>query len=444
MKYRSMFILIAIPVLSVMVAHGYRYDDYSAGRSFFSDGQEWKFTRHNADGVMSDYAVTAKVLGDTVISYYMDYYGEIVRVDQPCKIIQVISDKSGVSEKRYAVYEWDAEIYVYSDKAKEFVQLLTFNKKENVKILYCGEKWQVGTVDYIYQADRLMKRCRTNALNSDKSSDWVYRIGASRLWLSENKWENPCCLEMVSYREPKGGEMLTADVFDSDTFVPDNSCYPDGREWVYNSAYYENRGQQDILVHQRVEGPEEFEHIMCKKVSYRLEDRDSEETGLVCSHDGIMYERGYMGMLMPRFDFRLEVGERALPNVPDSEVVAVDDIEVKGYIRRRLTFKGLTNDSQWKYWVQGIGANSGNDMLPREEMEDLSEIYYPGSFVRCEENGKIVFSAEDFQTPPAGVRSVNVNDEDESELVYQLNGTRVSTLRPGAIMIKSGRKYLLR
>lgn len=444
MKQKITLLFVSILSLSAMTAQGYRYDDYSQGRSFFSDGQEWKFTRHTADGIASDYAMTAKVLGDTAVSYYMDYYGEVVRVDQPSKIIRVVSEDPSVSEKRYAAYEWDAEIYVYSDKAKEFVQLLTFNKKENVKTLYNGEKWQFNTVDYIYPGNILMKRCATGAMYSDKTSDWIYRIGADRLWLSETKWENPGYLQMESYFEPKEGVTYTPEVFESETFTPDNLYYPDGKEWIYRSAYYEKKGQQDVYVHQKVEEPEEFEHVMCKKVSYVLEGSDSGETALVCSHDGVMYERGYMGLLSPRFDFRLSVGDRALADAEDSEVTAVDQIEVNGEIRRRLTFKGLTAGTQWKYWVEGIGANAGNDMMPREEMEDLSEIYFPGSFIRCEENGETKFEAPDFAADPAGVCTVTGENDANEGTVYQIDGMRVTDLRPGAIVIKSGRKYLLR
>jgi len=431
--------------LSALPVYSYRYDDYSQGRSFFSDGQEWKFTRHDKDGLASEYEVTAKVQGDTAISYYMDYYGEIVRIDQPSKIIRVISEDPQVSEKRYAAYEWDAEIYVYSDKAQEFVQLLTFNKKEGMKILYNGEKWQFRTVDYIYPADRLMKRCCTGAMYSDKTSDWIYRIGADHVWLTDTKWENPGMLQLVSYFEPEGNITYPAEVFETETFTPDNLYYPEGKEWVYCSAYYEKRGENNVFVHQTVEEPMEFEHVSCKKASYRIEGKDSSETAPVCSHDGVMYERGYMGMLSPRFDFRLSKGDHALPDAADSEVTAVDRIEVNGEIRRRLTFRGLQSGSHWQYWVEGIGANSGNDMLPRDdETEGLSEIYFPGTFVRCEENGVIKFSASDFDADSSGLHTITDEKEADGEKVYRIDGIRVPGHTPGAIMVKSGRKYLLR
>ncbi len=444
MKFKSLYITALAILCSWLTSSGYRYDDYSQGRSFFCDGQEWTFVRNNVDGIASDYKETARVIGDTAVSYYLDYYGDIVRVDQPCKIIQVISEGPSVLERRFAAYEWDAEIYVYSDKNKEFVQLLNFNKKENGKMLYCGEKWQVNTVDYIYPEDRLMKRCATGAMSSDKRSNWIYRIGADRLWLSDTKWENPGFLELQSYYEPKGNVTFSVDVFDTDTFVPDNLYYPDGKEWIYSSAYYEGKGQNEVYVHQKVEDSEEFEHVMCKKVSYRLEGSDSQETALVCSHDGVMYERGYMGLLTPRFDFRLSVGERALDDVPESEVMSVGNIEVNGVILRRLVFRGLATGSQWQYWVEGIGANAGNDMMPRDEMEDLSEIYYPGRFIRCEENGQTKFTANDFSIGMACLNQVIDGKEFEDSKVYQIDGKCVKGVTPGAIIIKSGRKYLLR
>lgn len=446
MKQKAIVVLtLAVAGISALTGRGYRYEDYSQGRSFFAEGQEWKFTRHGVDGTAAEYEVTAKLVGDTTISSYMEYGGEYVRVDQPCKSVRVVSEDPQVPEKRYAVYEWDAEVYVYSDKTKEFVQMLTFNKTDGVMILYNSEKWQVGQTDYIYPESRLLKRCALSAKNSqDRASVWVYRVGADRLWLSETKWENPGYLQLVSYYDPKDEVTYTSEVFESDTFVPDNLYYPDGKEWVYSSAYYEKKGDPGVYVHQNVESSEEFEHVECKRVSYALEGRESGETALVCSHDGVMYERGYMGMLTPRFDFRLEVGDRALEDVPDSEVAAADVIEVNGEIRRRLTFKGLAAGSEWKYWVEGIGANAGNDMMPREEMDDLSEIYYPGTFVRCDENGETKFSDTDFNTDPAGAAPVVMDADEDGGRVYRIDGVCVRGLQPGAIVIKSGRKYLLR
>lgn len=442
--------LAAILTLQLSAAE-YHYDDYSAGRSFFTDGQEWIFSRADRNGTQSAYSVKATVTGDTVISSYMDYMGDIVRVDQPCKSIRVTTDEPGAKPQHFAAYEWDAEVYVYSDMAKDFVMLLNFNKPENIKILYNGEKWNTDRVDYVAPHGRLLKRYACSGVGTDKSSRWIYRVGADRVWLSDSKWSNPGSLTLVSYHDPKDDATYLPEDFDADTFVADNKFYTDGKEWIYLSAYHESKGNPDVPVHAKVSADQEADHVNCKRIDYFIEGNDSEYSSTVCSAGNVMYERGYMDMLVPRFDFNLTPGDRAVDREAMSEVVGVDYVSVNDINRKRIIFKGESKDSAWKYWVEGIGGNAGNDALPREEMEDMPEAYVPGTFVRCIEDGRTVFEQSDFNKDRSGIEVVGTDDAPGilNGNAFTLDGLRStgitsSGISGGRIVVIAGQKYLLK
>ena len=437
---------LAVGLTLQLSAATYHYDDYSAGRSFFSDGQEWIFSRFDQNGTETAHSLKATVTGDTVISSYMDYYGETVRVDQPCKAIRLTSDEPGSTPQTFAAYEWDAEIYVYSDVAKDFVMLLNFNKPENIKILYNGEKWSTDRVDYVAPHGQLLKRYVCSGVGTDKSARWIYRVGADRIWLSTSKWSNPGSLRLVAYHDPGNDATYLPEDFNAPTFVADNKFYPDGREWIYRSGYHESKGNPEVLIHAKVSADQEAEHINCKRIDYFAEGKDSEYSSTVCSAGGVMYERGYMNMLVPRFDFNLVPGDRAVAREPMSEVTGVDYVSVSDISRKRIIFKGESTDSAWKYWVEGIGGNAGNDALPREEMEDMPDAYIPGTFVRCIEDGRTVFEQEDFSKGRSGIETVNddyASDINDSES-FTLDGLHAAGMSRGRIIVIRGKKYLLK
>lgn len=443
------FAAFAMALLACEPASAYRYADYSAGRSFFSDGQQWTFRRADASGVESAYSINARVVGDTVISSYMDYYGDVVRVDQPCKAISVTTDEPGVPERRYAAYEWDAEVYVHSAKTSDFVQMLGFNKRENVKILYCGEKWSIDRVDYVNPHGRLLKRYACSGVGLGKSSKWIYRVGADTLWLNSNKWAAPGYLRMVNYYDPKDDATYLPQDFVAAVAVPDNKHYADGKQWVNLSAYDEKRGNEPRQVVMTVTGSEEADHIACKRVEYAIDGEASGHASTVCSIGDVMYERGYMDILSPRYDFSLKPGDMALEGVPESEVVGIDRLSVGGIDRKRIIFKGEKTDSPWKYWVEGIGGNGFNDCLPWEEIEDLMDMpeqYIPGTFVKCIEGGKTAFEQKDFSEGRSAIEQISVDGNlliDANTPAYTLDGRRAAGLAPGRIVIIKGRKYLL-
>lgn len=421
----------------------FEYVNYSEGRRFFADGQQWTFIRHREDENHPPVEVRARVEGDTAISTYMDYYGDIVQIVQPCKKIIVTHANDPQTEKRYAAYEWDAEVYVHSEKVNDFVQMLGFCRKENVKFLFCGEKWNAEHVDYTAPHGEPLKRCVCRSMVAEKSYVSLYKAGADRVWLSGSKWTEGGMLELAEYHAPDGTLYSPAD-FEAPLFVPDNAMYPEGKEWVYASRYHETHGNPDRLVHMRVEDDETLDHVACKRAVYSLDGGEAGHASAVCSHDGVMYERGYMGLLNPRFDFNIVAGDLAKAGLADSRVTGIDISERDGVKRRRINFAGESNtDSEWKYWVEGIGGNAGNDMLPWSEMEDFPEIYMPGTFSVCNEMGFETYSLADFSAGRSDVGEMFAHAGANEGNIYTLDGLKAH-LAPGRLVVCGGRKLLLR
>lgn len=183
-----------------------------------------------------------------------------------------------------------------------------------------------------------------------------------------------------------------------------------------------------------VDGDEEIEHMQCKRISYFLEGSEVGHTTTACSADGIMYERGYMNILTPRFNFNVVPGDIININDPASEVIGVDYVEVLNNHYKRIIFKGESSDSEWKYWVEGIGGNGTNDGLPYEEMENLSDIYIPGTFVKCIENGEVIFEQNDFCMGRSSIDSLPADYESNFEeriKIYTLEGVQTKNLAAG-------------
>ena len=77
--------------------------------------------------------------------------------------------------------------------------------------------------------------------------------------------------------------------------------------------------------------------------------------------------------------FGIGQGERADSGDLSSEVAGIDYIEINGVSRKRILFKGENSASVWNYWVEGIGAPSGDGLLRRDDFDDMPDVYVPGS-----------------------------------------------------------------
>ncbi|MCM1109517.1 MAG: hypothetical protein NC388_10810 [Clostridium sp.] len=130
------------------------------------------------------------------------------------------------------------------------------------------------------------------------------------------------------------------------------------------------------------------------------------------------------------YDFGVQLGYKTEPY---GEVVAIDNISVKGYTRKRITLKD--EGHRIYYIVEGIGQNL-----------ELVYIYDDGEYFFCSfcyelqsvyENGECIFTKEDFFAEPAtGIQEIEAEHKADTR-IYDLNGRPVTTPRPNGLYIRN-------
>ena len=134
-------------------------------------------------------------------------------------------------------------------------------------------------------------------------------------------------------------------------------------------------------------------------------------------------------------DFTLHKGDVATEF--GSIVTEEDSVEVNGILYRRLSITG-------GYWVEGIGPNTDywrSNIAKPTHMETRE-------MLACYENGKLLFSKDDFDKEAYkrvenGVNSITVQKGEESA-TYDMGGRRINAPRKGDIYIQDGMKRMAR
>lgn len=436
--------------LAILAGNGnvqaYDYGEGSDGRFFFSDGQEWRFkVTDPAKNSGNPYEVTAKLAGDTAI---VDYYytgGEPVQIVHPCKRVIVSSDIKGIPEARYAVYEWDVEIYAFCDKAGDFIEMMRYTLNEGQKILRNGKKWSIDKVDYAAPQGRALKRYTASSQQDDRTLVWMYRAGANNLSVNSTYWNGNREYDLISFKDADGRE-YGADDFTVATFVPDNSYFPENKEWKYKryEGWYEEDGEDKGSVsyyYNMISGDMEIDHVNCKnRRSWSEGSSSTAYEQAVCSHAGISYAKETVtGMLLPEYDYTVNTGNNVNYY---GKVGATETINVGGKEYRAMTFKEGWYPDMRNIWVEGIGGNSNNSILSIGEPMPTT----PQKILLEEVNidGTSVFTGADFEKVSA-VKEINSgisNGGAENSKIYDLNGAECEQIRRGNVYIKDGKKII--
>lgn len=138
-------------------------------------------------------------------------------------------------------------------------------------------------------------------------------------------------------------------------------------------------------------------------------------------------------------DMTLGVGDVAVKN-GGVLVEEVDSIEVNGVVRRRIRFLSDPYAFETGCWVEGIGAR--NPIWVDDDWERATDGRYD-RMEACYEDGVCIFTHEDFDAPPTGIRGVPA-DKASDGTIYDLSGKAVAVPQKGEIYIKDGAKYLQR
>lgn len=128
-------------------------------------------------------------------------------------------------------------------------------------------------------------------------------------------------------------------------------------------------------------------------------------------------------------DFNLHKGDVAKEF---GEVVKEEDyVEAYGVVRRRLN---IDTDA---IWVEGVGCNTDWGLIPNKAVPYDVELYV----LDCWENGKLIFTQNDFSKMSTGIKPVNCGSDERRTMLFDLSGKLLQ--KPGkGVYIKNGRKVL--
>lgn len=227
-----------------------------------------------------------------------------------------------------------------------------------------------------------------------------------------------------------------------------------GRTWVISTEVFIGYNEWHFPEYAKVRGYIEIQNdtivngLPCKIMSYRLDIDGYDKTFL--AREDCQTRKLYSGLgtcdtlLYPTYDFSAKVNEKLETFTYDgllrpfegySQYITNDDlIRVRGKEWHRLT---IDNNG---YWVEGIGS-PGNTA----QLTDFIQSG-PGpssSLIEVQQDGEVIFTAEDFNAEPCGVDDVVVETEAEGP-IYDTMGRQVETPQPGQLYIRNGRKFIAR
>ena len=134
-------------------------------------------------------------------------------------------------------------------------------------------------------------------------------------------------------------------------------------------------------------------------------------------------------------DFSLQEGDVATES--GDTIVEVDTIYCYGQFRRRLRL-GNEYSKEDNYWVEGIGCNVDNGLVPMP----LMSYHHVAHIVACYDNGQLIFDEKCFYPSTSSIGAVPVDSVHDGK-TYDLSGKVVPDGFKG-LCIRNGRKFINR
>lgn len=206
----------------------------------------------------------------------------------------------------------------------------------------------------------------------------------------------------------------------------------DGKVWnCVQRMYNDKTGEYDRPFTITVVGDTIVGDLKCKRLEQFWNDDTATLTHFAAlERDARVYlviDEGQREFL----NFNLSVGDI---DGCAGRVISVDEVVVNGISRKRIT---IDRDGHLQYLVEGIGLS-----------DDYLRYYEQNSFYNVVqsviEGGTCVFAACDFKSGTTHIHSTDASSENYSGLSFDLLGRPISSETNKAIVIRNGKKYLLK
>ena len=427
-------------------------DDY---HPFVENGKEW--TMAYLGTVSPEYQHT--------FSYQQIKLGSAIEVDG-MTFKQIVSsswqyDQDGPSnwkETNEYVGEADGKVYLYNQQTKNTIQVMDFTLK-------VGDTYRQtltsdpndGYWDFVVTAvkdtviatsvDKTPRKCLYLSWSDSKETDDVWIEGIGSLYEGVQG----------AYGRMKTGAISMLRICKADEQTLYEAYHPflkEGKTWNYQEYYHnlldDEQWTKDVSY--VINGTTEIDGKSYYK-TYRISEEGSEYYCALREEDRKVWQYTSDDGDQLLYDFGMSIGDSYTPSDEPIRYQLTDIKPMRFQYYQLLNVLHYDVSEQYdptepyeyigpEQIVEGVGCRKGWNFMELYALVPYNGILHGENFLSCYEDGKCIFTADDFNLYEMQTKEIEVINDNKAENkkgIYNLQGQRISHLQKG-LNIVNGRK----
>lgn len=422
---------------------------------FVEDGKEW--TMASLGTVGPEYQHT--------FSYQQIKLGSAIEVDG-ITFKQIVSsswqyDQDGPSnwkETNEYVGEADGKVYLYNQQTKNTIQVMDFTLKvgDTYRQTLTGDP-NDSYEDFVVTAvkdtviatsvDKTPRKCLYLSWSDSKETDDVWIEGIGSLYGGVQG----------AYGRMKPGAISMLRICKADEQTLYEAYHPflkEGKTWNYQEYYHNllDDEQWTKNVSYVINGTTEIDGKSYYKM-YRISEEGSEYYCALREEDRKVWQYTSDDGDQLLYDFGMSVGDDYTPSDEPIRYQLTDIKPMRFQYYQLLNVLHYDVSEQYdptepyeyigpEQIVEGVGCRKGWNFMELYALVPYNGILHGENFLSCYEDGKCIFTADDFNLYEMQTKEIEVINDNKAENkkgIYNLQGQRISHLQKG-LNIVNGRK----
>ena len=422
---------------------------------FVENGKEW--TMAYLGTVSPEYQHT--------FSYQQIKLGSAIEVDG-MTFKQIVSsswqyDQDGPSnwkETNEYVGEADGKVYLYNQQTKNTIQVMDFTLK-------VGDTYRQtltsdpndGYWDFVVTAvkdtviatsvDKTPRKCLYLSWSDSKETDDVWIEGIGSLYGGVQG----------AYGRVKAGAISMLRICKADEQTLYEAYHPflkEGKTWNYQEYYHnlldDEQWTKDVSY--VINGTTEIDGKAYYKM-YRISEEGSEYYCALREEDRKVWQYTSDGGDQLLYDFGMSIGDSYTPSDEPIRYQLTDIKPMRFQYYQLLNVLHYDVSEQYdptepyeyigpEQIVEGVGCRKGWNFMELYALVPYNGILHGENFLSCYEDGKCIFTADDFnlyEMQTKDIEVINDNKAENKKGIYNLQGQRIRHLQKG-LNIVNGRK----
>ena len=422
---------------------------------FVENGKEWTMAYLGTVG--PEYQHT--------FSYQQIKLGSAIEVDG-MTFKQIVSsswqyDQDGPSnwkETNEYVGEADGKVYLYNQQTKNTIQVMDFTLK-------VGDTYRQtltsdpndGYWDFVVTAvkdtviatsvDKTPRKCLYLSWSDSKETDDVWIEGIGSLYEGVQG----------AYGRMKTGAISMLRICKADEQTLYEAYHPflkEGKTWNYQEYYHnlldDEQWTKDVSY--VINGTTEIDGKAYYKM-YRISEEGSEYYCALREEDRKVWQYTSDDGDQLLYDFGMSIGDSYTPSDEPIRYQLTDIKPMRFQYYQLLNVLHYDVSEQYdptepyeyigpEQIVEGVGCRKGWNFMELYALVPYNGILHGENFLSCYEDGKCIFTADDFnlyETQTKEIEVINDNKAENKKGIYNLQGQRISHLQKG-LNIVNGRK----